>query len=116
MNNNDTVVYPVRRPACPAYRQAGDRFTCRRHAGLSPSNGVNCEKHGAPRASPEPYGTGQASGTIITPRWGEHPVPEDQFTHGQGRGPLGTGIDKPWMGLILRTVHLANKKTKMISC
>jgi len=40
----------------------------------------------------EPHG--QARGTIITPRWGEHPVPEDQFTHGQGRGPLGTGIDK----------------------
>ena len=38
----------------------------------------------------EPHG--QASGTIITPRWGKHPVPEDQFTHGQGRGPLGTGI------------------------
>jgi hypothetical protein len=36
----------------------------------------------------EPHG--QARGTIITPRWGEHPVPEDQFTHGQGRGPLGT--------------------------
>jgi hypothetical protein len=33
----------------------------------------------------EPHG--QARGTIITPRWGEHPVPEDQFTHGQGRGP-----------------------------
>jgi len=39
----------------------------------------------------EPHG--QARGTIITPRWGEHPVPEDQFTHGQGRGPLGTGIE-----------------------
>jgi len=39
----------------------------------------------------EPHG--QARGTIITPRWGEHPVPEDQFTHGQGRGPLGTGMD-----------------------
>ncbi len=33
-----------------------------------------------------------ARGTVITPRWREHPVPEDQFTHGQGRGPLGTGI------------------------
>ena len=31
----------------------------------------------------EPHG--QARGTIITPRWGEHPVPEYQFTHGQGR-------------------------------
>jgi glycerol-3-phosphate dehydrogenase subunit B len=25
-------------------------------------------------------------------RWGEHPVPEDQFTHGQTSGPLGTGM------------------------
>ena len=39
----------------------------------------------------EPHGL--ARGTIIMPRWGEHPVPEDQFTHGQGRGPLGTGIE-----------------------
>jgi len=35
----------------------------------------------------------QARGTIITPRRGEHPVPEDQFTHGQGRGSFGTGIE-----------------------
>ncbi len=38
----------------------------------------------------EPHGQGRS--TIISPRCGEHPVPEHQFTHGQGRGSLGTGI------------------------
>jgi len=55
--------------------------------------------YGAPR---------QARGTIITPRWGEHPVPEDQFTHGQGRGPLGTGIESLKLFMAVKTIFYFN--------
>jgi len=60
----------------------------------------------------EPHG--QARGTIITPRWGEHPVPEDQFTHGQGRGPLGTGIDIDFnLYLLVEPVNRFFRKKEM---
>ncbi len=48
----------------------------------------------------------QACATNPTPAWGEHPVPEDQITCRQVRGPLGIGIEN-YRWVILTVVYLS---------
>jgi MFS family permease len=50
--------------------------------------------------------SGEASGVNPTPLLGENPVPEDPFTQGRIRGPLGTGIES-YRWVILVIVYLS---------